>query len=303
MVTSNPEVTGDLLACGLSEALQREVLARTFKGRQPTPGQAAAFFPSHFSQCLTPATLIRPAQTSPRLVADPYLLASHASKMYQHAGLPSLQQSYMQYRLMPPVQQNPAQNFQAPLMLPNTGARVSAHSPSSSPRQTTSCGSSPVSKEGSAEDRDLGPEASRHDRLGYGKAGGDTRAPVNDRDSAFHKSRAPSPRSSDNPSPFGASKPPQLPHKRVPRLHVDLRDNVLEWNAEDVCHFVSSVTKSAEISQAFRDEHIDGHSLVLIQEEHLLNRMAIRLGPALKILAQINKLVENMENLQESNPA
>ena len=84
-------------------------------------------------------------------------------------------------------------------------------------------------------------------------------------------------------------------YKRVPRLPVDLDENVLVWSTEDVCHFVSAVTKSLEIAQVFRDEKIDGHSLLLMREEHLLDRMALKLGPALKILAQVNKLVESTE--------
>lgn len=81
----------------------------------------------------------------------------------------------------------------------------------------------------------------------------------------------------------------------MPRFRPDLNENVLEWTVDDVCQFVASLTGSAEIAHAFREEHIDGHSFVLMQEDHLLTRMSIRLGPALKIIAQIKKLTENLE--------
>lgn len=101
-------------------------------------------------------------------------------------------------------------------------------------------------------------------------------------------------------SPCGKDSPHVSPYKLVPRFKPDLTENVLEWSVEDVCHFVSSLTGSPEIAHAFREENIDGHSFLLIKEEHLLTRMAIRLGPALKINAQIKKLVESLE-LEESS--
>ena len=96
-----------------------------------------------------------------------------------------------------------------------------------------------------------------------------------------------------SPSPKESSR--VSPHKLVPRFRPDLNENVLEWTVDDVYQFVASLTGSTEIAHAFRTEHIDGHSLVLMQEDHLLNRMSIRLGPALKIIAQIKKLTENLE--------
>lgn len=110
-----------------------------------------------------------------------------------------------------------------------------------------------------------------------------------------------SPFATPKASPSGKDPPRVSPYKLVPRFKPDLNENVLEWSVDDVCHFVSSLTGSSDIAHAFREEHIDGHSFVLMQEDHLLNRMSIRLGPALKITAQIKKLTENLE-IEESSP-
>lgn len=40
----------------------------------------------------------------------------------------------------------------------------------------------------------------------------------------------------------------------------------------------------------FRSQDIDGQALLLLNEEHLMSAMNIKLGPALKICAQINSL-------------
>ena len=154
------------------------------------------------------------------------------------------------------------------------------------------------------EDRDHSKETENN---------GDNRNPqasVYSRDSGVRRSPDVSTGSNERHSPFATPKaspsgkdkePPHvLPHKLVPRFRPDLNESVLEWSVDDVCHFVSSLTGSPDIAHAFREEHIDGHSFVLMQEDHLLNRMSIKLGPALKIIAQIKKLAENLE-VEESS--
>lgn len=37
----------------------------------------------------------------------------------------------------------------------------------------------------------------------------------------------------------------------------------------------------------FREQAIDGETLALLTEEHLLNHMGLKLGPALKIRSQV----------------
>nr|XP_002737526.1 PREDICTED: polycomb protein Scm-like [Saccoglossus kowalevskii] len=60
-------------------------------------------------------------------------------------------------------------------------------------------------------------------------------------------------------------------------------DAVSNWNVDDVVQFVSSLNGCAEYAQIFRDQAIDGETLPLLTEEHLLNNFGLKLGPALKI--------------------
>lgn len=39
----------------------------------------------------------------------------------------------------------------------------------------------------------------------------------------------------------------------------------------------------------FRDQSIDGAALTLLTEEHLMNNMGMKLGPALKLRASVSK--------------
>lgn len=45
--------------------------------------------------------------------------------------------------------------------------------------------------------------------------------------------------------------------------------------------------RSRVFCQVFRDQAIDGETLALLTEEHLLNHMGLKLGPALKIRSQV----------------
>lgn len=47
--------------------------------------------------------------------------------------------------------------------------------------------------------------------------------------------------------------------------------------------------RSRVFCQVFREQAIDGETLALLTEEHLLNHMGLKLGPALKIRSQVLK--------------
>ncbi|KAM9299108.1 sterile alpha motif domain-containing protein 11 [Gastrophryne carolinensis] len=98
------------------------------------------------------------------------------------------------------------------------------------------------------------------------------------------------------PFPFG------FPYAINPYLHtgamgglfLDGEESVVledlsKWTVEDVCSFVGSLSGCAEYTQVFREHCIDGETLPLLTEEHLLNNMGLKLGPALKIRAQVAK--------------
>ncbi|XP_061457261.1 sterile alpha motif domain-containing protein 11 isoform X2 [Rhineura floridana] len=68
-------------------------------------------------------------------------------------------------------------------------------------------------------------------------------------------------------------------------------EDVSKWTVEDVCSFVGGLSGCTEYTQVFREQAIDGETLPLLTEEHLLNNMGLKLGPALKIRSQVAKRV------------
>jgi hypothetical protein len=62
-----------------------------------------------------------------------------------------------------------------------------------------------------------------------------------------------------------------------------------EWNCEQVFEFVKQVA-GANVAQMFMSEEVDGSALSLIRDDHLVNTMQIKLGPALKIMSKFNEL-------------
>ncbi|XP_078413978.1 sterile alpha motif domain-containing protein 11 isoform X4 [Cetorhinus maximus] len=68
-------------------------------------------------------------------------------------------------------------------------------------------------------------------------------------------------------------------------------EDISKWTVDDVCNFISGLSGCAEYTQVFREQAIDGETLPLLTEEHLLNTMGLKLGPALKIRAQVAKRI------------
>ncbi|KAF7668413.1 hypothetical protein LDENG_00014490 [Lucifuga dentata] len=65
-----------------------------------------------------------------------------------------------------------------------------------------------------------------------------------------------------------------------------------QWNVEQVFSYINSLPGGQDIAEEFRSQEIDGQALLLLTEEHLVNTMNIKLGPALKLCAHINTLKE-----------
>ncbi|NXO17507.1 SAM11 protein, partial [Oriolus oriolus] len=62
------------------------------------------------------------------------------------------------------------------------------------------------------------------------------------------------------------------------------------WDFNDLCGSGVSLGPALCVSpQVFREQAIDGETLPLLTEEHLLNNMGLKLGPALKIRSQVAK--------------
>ncbi|XP_006164136.1 sterile alpha motif domain-containing protein 11 isoform X1 [Tupaia chinensis] len=66
-------------------------------------------------------------------------------------------------------------------------------------------------------------------------------------------------------------------------------EDVSKWTVDDVCSFVGGLSGCGEYARVFREQGIDGETLPLLTEEHLLTTMGLKLGPALKIRAQVAK--------------
>lgn len=66
-------------------------------------------------------------------------------------------------------------------------------------------------------------------------------------------------------------------------------EDISKWTVDDVCSFVGGLSGCGEYTRVFREQGIDGETLPLLTEEHLLTTMGLKLGPALKIRAQVAK--------------
>ncbi|KAI7794113.1 sterile alpha motif domain-containing protein 11 isoform X1 [Triplophysa rosa] len=68
-------------------------------------------------------------------------------------------------------------------------------------------------------------------------------------------------------------------------------EDISKWSVEEVCSFISSLAGCGEYTQVFREQAIDGETLPLLTEDHLLNNMGLKLGPALKIRSQVARRI------------
>uniref|UniRef100_T1IP71 SAND domain-containing protein n=1 Tax=Strigamia maritima TaxID=126957 RepID=T1IP71_STRMM len=68
-----------------------------------------------------------------------------------------------------------------------------------------------------------------------------------------------------------------------------LADEVAKWTVDDVCKFVAAIDTCSEYVETFREQSIDGAALPMLTEEHLINNMNMKLGPALKITVDVGE--------------
>lgn len=73
------------------------------------------------------------------------------------------------------------------------------------------------------------------------------------------------------------------------------------FQVNDVCNFVKNIPGCAIYADDFAVQEVDGEALVLIKPEHLVMAMAMKLGPALKIVASIDTLRPDKVLSKESN--
>lgn len=65
------------------------------------------------------------------------------------------------------------------------------------------------------------------------------------------------------------------------------------WSVYKVCKFITQLLRTYEYSDAFALHEIDGAALVLLNEDHLVRVMKMKLGPAIKVLAKVQSLMNS----------
>ncbi|NXJ15682.1 SAMD7 protein, partial [Odontophorus gujanensis] len=71
-------------------------------------------------------------------------------------------------------------------------------------------------------------------------------------------------------------------------------EDIRKWTVDDVYSFIMSLPGCLDYAQIFKDHAIDGETLPLLTEEHLLETMGLKLGPALKIRSQVSRRLGNV---------
>lgn len=66
-----------------------------------------------------------------------------------------------------------------------------------------------------------------------------------------------------------------------------------------MCEFIRGIPGCANYADDFHVQEVDGQALLLIKAEHLVMALAMKLGPALKVVACINALRPPSEQDEE----
>lgn len=73
-----------------------------------------------------------------------------------------------------------------------------------------------------------------------------------------------------------------------------------KWTVQDVYDYIKNLPGGNDVVEEFMTQEIDGQALLLLNESHLVNLLNIKLGPALKIIREINALKAS-HNPEEAN--
>ncbi|XP_006637857.2 sterile alpha motif domain-containing protein 7 isoform X2 [Lepisosteus oculatus] len=71
-------------------------------------------------------------------------------------------------------------------------------------------------------------------------------------------------------------------------------EDIRKWTVEDVYNFINNIPGCSEYAQTFKDHIIDGETLPLLTEDHLLDTLGLKLGPALKVRSQVSRRLGSM---------
>lgn len=70
------------------------------------------------------------------------------------------------------------------------------------------------------------------------------------------------------------------------------RPAMTDWSVAEVCEFIRHLPGCMDYVDDFEQQEIDGQALMLLKENHLVNAMGMKLGPALKIVAKVESMKE-----------
>lgn len=59
----------------------------------------------------------------------------------------------------------------------------------------------------------------------------------------------------------------------------------------EVCEFIRTVTECSTYAEEFENQEIDGQALLLLKEDNLVTVMQMKLGPAVKLVNRVKKLI------------
>jgi len=88
--------------------------------------------------------------------------------------------------------------------------------------------------------------------------------------------------------------PPLPPQQPTAPLTAIVKNNPLKWNVSQVCDFIKNLPGCSDYVEDFAVQEIDGQALMLLQADHLMTAMSIKLGPALKICEQVKQLKDEL---------
>ena len=75
-----------------------------------------------------------------------------------------------------------------------------------------------------------------------------------------------------------------------PEANAEPRVDPLKWGVQEVFEFIKNLPGCSDYAEDFLIQEIDGQALMLLKEDHLMTAMAMKLGPALKIVAKIDDM-------------
>ena len=73
--------------------------------------------------------------------------------------------------------------------------------------------------------------------------------------------------------------------------------NIARWSVTEVCDFIKKLPGCSDYVEDFMVQEIDGQALMLLQADHLMSAMSIKLGPALKICEQVDNNLQTCDGL------